>query len=64
MKTKNNNNYEITTCKLTDFKPAEYNPRYMNEDDKNKLKNSLKLRKKYSRFFIDWQNMRLVNFAV
>ena len=34
-------NHEITKIKLTDIKPASYNPRYINDDEKKKLKNSL-----------------------
>ena len=51
---------EINKIKLTQIEPSEYNPRTISEEDKQKLKNSLKTFGLVDPIIINLQNMKII----
>lgn len=51
---------EIETIKITDLKPAEYNPRRISDDDYQKLKNSISTFGLVDPIIVNLKNMHIV----
>lgn len=51
---------EIETIKITDLKPAEYNPRRISDDDYQKLKNSISTFGLVDQIIVNLKNMHIV----
>lgn len=51
---------EISTIKITDLKPADYNPRFMSESEQTKLENSMETFGIVDPIIINLQNMHII----
>ena len=55
-----NNEYNISKIKLTDFKPADYNPRHMPEDEKQRLRTSIESFGLVDPIIVNLKNNRII----
>ena len=52
--------YSVSKIKLTDFKPADYNPRYMSEDEKQRLRTSIESFGLVDPIIVNLKNNRII----
>ena len=55
-----NDDYNISKIKLTDFKPADYNPRHMPEDEKQRLRTSIESFGLVDPIIVNLKNNRII----